>query len=111
MEVNLHYYSTRQVKLHALAAFIRGKHPRHLLARRLGGHQSRSKRCGEKKNLVPLTGIEPQIGSKKTPWPGSASELYLPSDRRLSANLVPTFVDRVCHVVSVMDPYGLILRF
>jgi hypothetical protein len=31
---------------------------------------------------------------KKTPWPESASELYHPSDRRLSAKLVPTFADR-----------------
>jgi hypothetical protein len=29
--------------------------------------------------------------TKKTPWPESASELYRPSDRRLSAKLVPTF--------------------
>jgi hypothetical protein len=29
--------------------------------------------------------------SKQTPWPESASELYRPSDRRLSAKLVPTF--------------------
>jgi hypothetical protein len=28
---------------------------------------------------------------KKTPWPQSASELYRPSDRRLSEKLVPTF--------------------
>jgi hypothetical protein len=28
---------------------------------------------------------------KKTPWPQSASELYRPSDRRLSVKLVPTF--------------------
>jgi CBS-domain-containing membrane protein len=27
----------------------------------------------------------------------------------LSAKLVPTFVDRGCHVVSVTDPYGRIL--
>jgi hypothetical protein len=26
-----------------------------------------------------------------TPWPESARELYRPSDRRLSAKLVPTF--------------------
>jgi hypothetical protein len=37
----------------------------------------------------------------KTTWPESASELYRPSDRRLSAKLVPTFADRMCHVVSV----------
>jgi hypothetical protein len=29
--------------------------------------------------------------NKKTPWPQSANELYRPSDRRLSAKLVPTF--------------------
>jgi hypothetical protein len=36
------------------------------------------------------------------------SELYRPSDRRLSVKLLPTFVGRVCHVVSVTDPYGRI---
>jgi CBS-domain-containing membrane protein len=41
----------------------------------------------------------------------SASELYRPSDRRLSAKLVPTFADRGCHLVSVTDPYGRILGF
>jgi hypothetical protein len=45
----------------------------------------------------------------KTPWPESASELYRPSDRRLSAKLVLTFADIVCHVVSVTDPYDRIL--
>jgi hypothetical protein len=30
----------------------------------------------------------------KTPWSESASELYRPSDPRLSAKLVPTFADR-----------------
>jgi hypothetical protein len=28
---------------------------------------------------------------KKTPWPEFASEIYRPSDRRLSAKLMPTF--------------------
>jgi hypothetical protein len=32
-----------------------------------------------------------ESNNKKTPWPESASELYLPSDRRLLAKLVPTF--------------------
>jgi hypothetical protein len=45
------------------------------------------------------------------PWPQSASELYRPSDSRLSATLVPTSADRGCHVVSVTDPYGRILGF
>jgi hypothetical protein len=31
---------------------------------------------------------------KKNMWPESASEIYRPSDRRLSAKLVPIFVDR-----------------
>jgi hypothetical protein len=31
---------------------------------------------------------------KQAPWPESASELYLPSDRRLSVKLVPTFAER-----------------
>jgi hypothetical protein len=47
----------------------------------------------------------------KTPWPESASELYRPSDRGLSAKLVPTFEDRGCHVVSVTDPYDRNLGF
>jgi hypothetical protein len=48
---------------------------------------------------------------KETPWPESASELYRPSDRRLSAKLVPTFEDRRCHVVSVTDTYGRYFGF
>jgi hypothetical protein len=48
---------------------------------------------------------------KKTPWSESASELYRPSDRCLSAKRLPTFADRGCHVVSVTDPYGRILGF
>jgi hypothetical protein len=48
---------------------------------------------------------------KQTPWPQSASQLYQPSDRRLSAKLVPTFVDRECHVVSLTDLYGRNLCF
>jgi hypothetical protein len=48
---------------------------------------------------------------KQSPWPESASELYQPSDRHLSAKLVQTFADRGCHVVSVTDPYGQILSF
>jgi hypothetical protein len=48
---------------------------------------------------------------KQASWPESASELYQPSDRRLSAKLVPTFADIGCHVVSTTVPYGLILGF
>jgi hypothetical protein len=46
-----------------------------------------------------------------TPWSESATELYRPSDRRLSAKWLPTFADRGCHVVSVTDLYGRILGF
>jgi hypothetical protein len=49
--------------------------------------------------------------TKRTPWPESASELYRPSDRRLSAKSLPTFADKDFHVVSVTDPYGRILGF
>jgi hypothetical protein len=48
---------------------------------------------------------------KKNPWSESASELYRPSDRRLSAKWLPTFADRGCNVVSATDPYGCILGF
>jgi hypothetical protein len=37
--------------------------------------------------------------------------LARPSDRRLSAKLVPHFADRGCHVFSVTDPYDRILGF
>jgi hypothetical protein len=49
--------------------------------------------------------------TKQTPWHESASEPYRPSDRRLSAKLVPILADRGCHVVSVTNPYGRILGF
>jgi CBS-domain-containing membrane protein len=52
-----------------------------------------------------------KTNSKQTPWSESASELYQPSDRHLSAKWLPTFADKGCHVVSVTDPYGRILGF
>jgi hypothetical protein len=48
---------------------------------------------------------------KQTPWPQSASELYRPSDRRMSVKLVPTFSDRGCRVISTTDPHCRILTF
>jgi hypothetical protein len=53
----------------------------------------------------------PQTNEEQTLWPEFASELYLPSERRLSSKLVPTFAERKCYVVSVTDPYGRILSF
>jgi hypothetical protein len=49
--------------------------------------------------------------NKLTPLFESASVLCRPSDRRLSAKLVPTFADRGCHEVSMTDPYGRVLGF
>jgi hypothetical protein len=49
--------------------------------------------------------------TKQTPLPQSASELYRPSDRRLSTKLVPTFADRGYRMVSSTDPYDRILDF
>jgi hypothetical protein len=46
-----------------------------------------------------------------TPWPSSASELYLPRDRGLLVKLVPTFADRGCRVVSATDPHDRNLGF
>jgi hypothetical protein len=46
-----------------------------------------------------------------TPWLLLAGELYRPSERRLSAKLVPTFADRGCHMVSVTDHYSCINGF
>jgi hypothetical protein len=47
----------------------------------------------------------------KTPWPESASELYPPSDRRLSAKLVSTFEDSGSHVIDAADQYDPNLGF
>jgi hypothetical protein len=47
----------------------------------------------------------------QTPWPESEGELYRPSNRLLSAKLVPTLTDRGCRVVSATDLYGRILGF
>jgi hypothetical protein len=51
------------------------------------------------------------IEQKQTPWPESASELYRPSDRRLSTKLVSPSADRECHVDSVTDLYAVISVF
>jgi hypothetical protein len=59
--------------------------------------------------IMVLNATYKKVKKKKTPWSESASELHRPSDRRLSAKLVPTFTDRGWHVVSVTDPCGRIL--
>jgi hypothetical protein len=44
------------------------------------------------------------VNELKSPWPYSARELYRPSDRRLSAKLVPIFAG------AVIDDYSSILK-
>jgi hypothetical protein len=58
-----------------------------------------------------VKGLSKGSTSPKTPWSESASELYRPRDRHLSAKLVSTFAGCGCYVVSVTDPYGRILGF
>jgi hypothetical protein len=62
--------------------------------------------------IYPLTFIGGALQyCNNSPWPESASELYQPSDRHLSAKLVSASADRGCHVVSVTDPCGCTLGF
>jgi hypothetical protein len=60
-----------------------------------------------------VTRIEvPEIYAKNlSPWPESASELYQPSNCRLSTKLMPTFADRWWHVLRLSDSYGHNLGF
>jgi hypothetical protein len=53
----------------------------------------------------------PPKKKKHSPRPEFANKLYRPSDRRLSAKVVPTFTDRGCHMVNVTDSYSSILWF
>jgi hypothetical protein len=48
---------------------------------------------------------------KKNSGAQSSSELYRPSDRRLSAKLMPTLADRGCRAVSATNPHGREIRF
>jgi hypothetical protein len=78
------------------------------------GQQSVKQHTGEKsggKLCWLISFALKMLAEKKTPWSESASELYRPSDRRLSSKRLPTFADRGFHVVSVTDPYGRILGF
>jgi hypothetical protein len=52
-----------------------------------------------------------KVKLKVSSWPQSASELYRPSDRRLSAKLVSTSAARGCRVISATIIYGSILGF
>jgi hypothetical protein len=59
MEVKLHAFLTSALNGEPL--YLWGKSPWYLLGRRLGGPQSQSECCGEKKEFLPLCGIEPQF--------------------------------------------------
>jgi hypothetical protein len=59
---------------------------------------------------VPVVTVHPGTKGKNS-WPESANDLYPLSDRRLSAKLMPTFVDRDCHVISMTYPYSCIHGF
>jgi hypothetical protein len=50
-------------QVNAPAALPPEKEPLLLLDRRLGGSQSRSRRCREVKNILPLPGIDPHSSS------------------------------------------------
>jgi hypothetical protein len=54
---------TRVVSFTPLPLHLRGQRIRYPFDRRLGGLQSRSECCGEWKNLLHLTGIEPRSSS------------------------------------------------
>jgi hypothetical protein len=57
------------------------------------------------------TSIQSGKQNKQTTWPESASELYGPSDRCLSAKLVPYFLIEGCRVVSAADSLRSYSRF
>jgi hypothetical protein len=58
--------------------------------------------------IVTLLVIRLTFTKSKTKLRGlyTASELYRPGERRLSAKLVPNFADRGCRVVSATDLPG-----
>jgi hypothetical protein len=76
-----------------------------------GNGISTDKELTNNSNRTSANALPGAFFKKKIPWPESASELYQPSDRLLSAKLVPTFADRGCHVVNMTDPYSRILGF
>jgi hypothetical protein len=63
--------------------------------------------------LFPVSRVEEE-GHKSTlqhTLSFTTSELYRPSDHRLSAKLVPTLRIKGCRVVSATNPHGGILDF
>jgi hypothetical protein len=81
------------------AAATGGATGRRETAAETGGQCFMSRLKGEDNNKTKLCDLSPRANYTQ------------PSDRRLSAKLVPTLADRRCRVVSAMDPHGLILGF
>jgi hypothetical protein len=51
------------------------------------------------------------ISYKRAPWPECEQTIPTVRDRHLSAKLVPTLADRMCHVFSATDTHGCVLSF
>jgi hypothetical protein len=104
---NFYFAETNKILPHKITRLIPHEVATH--ETRLLGKTALSKHSYQWFNISLKLTIYEKLNS--TPWPESASELYRPSDRRLSAKLVPTFADIGCHVVRVTDLYGRILGF
>jgi hypothetical protein len=95
--------------------------------RSLGGSQSRSGRCRQERHLpwqesnpwlfkrhltVSATYKRLRTKKKQTPWSESASELYRPSYRRLSAKWLPTFAYKGATLSAwrIPRPYSRVSR-
>jgi CBS-domain-containing membrane protein len=84
---------------------------RNVSSPRTEGGKKNDAACHGTVHMIRDQRVQYSVALQKSPWSESASELYRTSDRSLSAELVSTFGDRECHVVSVTDPYGRILDF
>jgi hypothetical protein len=62
-------------------------------------------------DLVIRCYIHMVLHNKQTLWSYSVKKLYRPSDCRLLAKLVPTFVERRYHMVNAVDPHSRIDTF
>jgi hypothetical protein len=96
------YWTPVRIQLHA----VRGRFPViansgtiHIIKRKVKPTSSPST----------VYGLLSLIFKSANPWPESASELYRPSDRRLSEKLVPTFAVRGQHNGS-LRPYSRFSR-
>jgi hypothetical protein len=89
---NLHYYGQKQVQLLSLLSM--NKLIVFLLFLNKGS------------TVIFLYLFSSALLKKKLRGRSPQANLYRPSDRRLSAKLVPTFTGRGCCVVSATNPHG-----